>query len=102
MIAIPSPISRHEDLICCDLPEIDFSRTYSVWDVWKLYIDVKQLPIPIWQMERLINDINAEVNLFELEQMALMERDDRMQVNIVIPFSLVCLGVWIAVCLWVA
>ena len=102
MIAIPSPISRSEELICCDLPEIDFSRTYSVWEVWKLYLDVKQLPIPIWQMERLINEINAEVNLFELEQMALLERDDRRSVNIVVPISLACLGVWILVCLLIA
>jgi hypothetical protein len=102
MIAIPSPISRSEELICCDLPEIDFSRTYSVWDAWKLRIDIAELPIPIRSRERLIREVNAEVNLFELEQMALMAQEDRRQVNIVVPISLACLGFWILVCLWVA
>ena len=103
MIAIPSPIYRQDDLICCDLPEIDFSRTYSVWESWKLRIDIKGLPIPIRQKERLIRDLNVEVNLFELEQMALMEREDRREmVNIVVPISLACLGFWILVCLLIA
>jgi len=102
MIAIPSPIYRQDDLICCDLPEIDFSRTYAVWESWKLRIDIKGLPIPIRQKERLIRDVNVEVNLFELEQMALLEKEYRSQVNIVVPFSLLCLAVLIVVCLLIA
>lgn len=102
MIAIQSPIYREDDLICCDLPELEFSRTYDIWEAWKLRIDIKGLPVPLSKKARLLGDLDAELRLFELEVAEQVEREERREINFVVPFSLLCLAVWILVCLWVA
>ena len=79
MIALPSPISRTDDLICCDLPELEFSRTYCVWEAWKLRLDILRLPLPHGHRARLLCELNAELNDFESEVMARINREEEVR-----------------------